>query len=96
MYVATPGQNSSPRARVLPRTPLTLPGARPALGPSPLQVLFWIGAPITLAVALYLAARWFTDPHSQVCLACTWPLRPPSAPPPHCALPCPAPLLLPS
>lgn len=33
------------------------------------QVLFWIGAPLTLAVALYLAARWLTDPHSQVCLA---------------------------
>jgi tellurite resistance protein len=29
------------------------------------KVLFWIGAPITLAFALYLAARWITDLYSM-------------------------------
>ncbi|PSC71350.1 C4-dicarboxylate ABC transporter [Micractinium conductrix] len=29
------------------------------------KVLFWIDAPITLALALWLGARWITDPHSQ-------------------------------
>ncbi|KAL4449458.1 hypothetical protein ABPG77_007102 [Micractinium sp. CCAP 211/92] len=42
------------------------------------KVLFWIGAPLTLAVALYLAARWLTDPHSQEHLHAAW-LLPPTA-----------------
>lgn len=40
------------------------------------RVLFWMGAPPTLALALYLAARWVTDPHSAEHLNPAWLLPP--------------------
>jgi tellurite resistance protein TehA-like permease/glutaredoxin-related protein len=40
------------------------------------KVLFWIGAPINLFLALYLGARWITDQHSQEHLNAAWLLAP--------------------
>ena len=40
------------------------------------KVLYWIGAPITLALSLYLAARWITYLHSQEHLNPAWLLPP--------------------
>ncbi|KAL4531957.1 hypothetical protein Ndes2437B_g02386 [Nannochloris sp. 'desiccata'] len=40
------------------------------------KVLFWIGAPINLLLALYLAALWITDNHSQEHLNAAWLLAP--------------------
>ena len=42
------------------------------------KVLFWIGAPITLAITLLLAARWITDLHSEEHINPAW-LLPPTA-----------------
>lgn len=42
------------------------------------KVLYWIGAPLTLALTLYLASRWITDLHSQEHLNPAW-LLPPTA-----------------
>ena len=40
------------------------------------RVLFWLGAPATLALALWLAARWITEPHSAEHLNPAWLLAP--------------------
>jgi len=40
------------------------------------KVLFWIGAPINLLLALYLGALWITDQHSQEHLNPAWLLAP--------------------
>ena len=40
------------------------------------KVLFWIGGPLTLAIALFLVARWITDIHSNEHLNPAW-LMPP-------------------
>lgn len=42
------------------------------------KVIFWIGAPLTLAISLYMAARWITDLHSVEHLNAAW-LLPPTA-----------------
>eukprot|EP00887_Chlorella_sp_A99_P002932 scaffold24.g2932.t1 len=55
---------------------LTLAKARPTDAGD--DVLYWIGAPLALAIALYLAARWITDPHSPEHLNPAW-LLPPTA-----------------